>query len=87
MRSLFAAWNLFRPGGRIHVSRESWKLDPTLLWKLLRLSGTGFSNFWLQRRVGRLLMPIMAGFGDVAIAGYVIALRVVMFACFRAWIE
>ena len=29
-------------------------------------------------------MPIMAGFGDVAIAGYVIALRVVMFALLPA---
>ncbi|MBK8304998.1 MAG: hypothetical protein IPK98_17035 [Chloracidobacterium sp.] len=29
-------------------------------------------------------MPIMAGFGEVAIAGYVIALRVVMFALLPA---
>ena len=38
---LFAAWHLVRPGGRIHVHRESWRFDPTLLWKLLRLSSTG----------------------------------------------
>src|SRR4051794_25239957 len=30
----FAAWNLFRPGGRIHVDRDSWRFDPKLLWKL-----------------------------------------------------
>jgi Na+-driven multidrug efflux pump len=80
---LFAAWNLFRPGGRIHVSRESWKLDPTLLWKLLRLSGPGFPASCCNGELDAL-MPIMAGFGDVAIAGYVIALRVVMFALLPA---
>jgi len=81
---LFAAWNLFRPGGRIHVSRESWKLDPTLLWKLLRLSGTGVFQLLVATASWTALMPIMAGFGDVAIAGYVIALRVVMFALLPA---
>jgi putative MATE family efflux protein len=81
---LFAAWNLFRPGGRIHVSRESWKLDPTLLWKLLRLSATGVFQLLVATASWTALMPIMAGFGDPAIAGYVIALRVVMFALLPA---
>jgi putative MATE family efflux protein len=81
---LFAAWNLFRPGGRIHVSRESWKLDPSLLWKLLRLSATGVVQLLIATASWTALMPIMAGFGDVAIAGYVIALRVVMFALLPA---
>ena len=81
---LYAAWNLFRPGGRIHVSRASWKLDPTLLWKLLRLSSTGVFQLLVATASWTALMPIMAGFGDVAIAGYVIALRVVMFALLPA---
>ena len=81
---LYAAWNLFRPGGRIHVSRESWRFDPTLLWKLLRLSGTGVFQLLVATASWTALMPIMAGFGEVAIAGYVIALRVVMFALLPA---
>ncbi|MEO8573771.1 MAG: MATE family efflux transporter [Pyrinomonadaceae bacterium] len=81
---LFAASYLFRPGGRIHVSRESWKLDPTLLWKLLRLSATGVFQLLVATASWTMLMPIMAGFGDPAVAGYVIALRVVMFALLPA---
>jgi putative MATE family efflux protein len=81
---LFAAWYLFRPGGRIHVSRESWRLDATLLWKLLRLAATGVFQLLIATASWTALMPIMAGFGDVAIAGYVIALRVVMFALLPA---
>ena len=81
---LFAASYLFRPGGRIHVSRESWRFDPTLLWKLLRLSATGVIQLLIATASWTALMPIMAGFGEVAIAGYVIALRVVMFALLPA---
>jgi putative MATE family efflux protein len=81
---LFAAWHLMRPGGRIHVSRESWRFDPKLLWKLVKLSSTGVFQFLIATASWTALMPIMAGFGEVAIAGYVIALRVVMFALLPA---
>ena len=80
----FAAWHLFRPGGRIHVDRESWRFDPKLLWKLIKLSATGVLQLLIATASWTALMPIMAGFGEVAIAGYVIALRVVMFALLPA---
>lgn len=81
---LYAAWSLFRPGGRIHVDRESWRFDPKLLWKLIKLSSTGVFQLLIATASWTALMPIMAGFGEVAIAGYVIALRVVMFALLPA---
>jgi putative MATE family efflux protein len=80
----FAAWSLFRAGGRIHVSRDSWRFDPRLLWKLVRLSSTGVFQLLIATASWTALMPIMAGFGEAAIAGYVIALRVVMFALLPA---
>ncbi len=80
----YAAWNLFRPGGRIHLDRESWRFDPKLLWKLAKLSSTGVFQLLIATASWTALMPIMAGFGEVAIAGYVIALRVVMFALLPA---
>lgn len=80
----YAAWNLFRPGGRIHVHRDSWKLDVGLLWRLVKLSATGVIQLLIATASWTALMPIMAGFGEAAIAGYVIALRVVMFALLPA---
>ena len=77
---LFAASMLFRPGGRIHIDRKSWMIDSELLWRLIRLASTGVFQLLIATASWTALMPIMAGFGDVAIAGYVIALRVVMFA-------
>jgi putative MATE family efflux protein len=81
---LYAAWYLFRAGGRIHVNRESWRLDPALLWKLAKLSSTGVLQLLIATASWTALMPIVAGFGKEAIAGYVIALRVVMFALLPA---
>jgi putative MATE family efflux protein len=80
----YAAWNLFRPGGRIHVDRNSWVFDGALLWRLIKLSSTGVFQLLVATASWTALMPIMAGFGEVAIAGYVIALRVVMFALLPA---
>ena len=81
---LFAAWHLFRPGGRIHVDRESWKLDIGLLWKIVKLSSTAVFQFLIATASWSALIVIIAGFGEEAIAGYVIALRVVMFALLPA---
>jgi putative MATE family efflux protein len=81
---LYASWRLFRPGGRIHVDRESWLLEPALLWKLARLSSTAVVQMLIATASWTALMPIVAGFGEEAIAGYVIALRVVMFALLPA---
>jgi len=80
----YAAWHLFRPGGRIHVSRANWILDTSLLTKLAKLSSTAVFQLLVATASWTALMPIMAGFGEVAIAGYVIALRVVMFALLPA---
>jgi putative MATE family efflux protein len=76
----YATWHLLRPDGRIHVSRASWMLDTSLLAKLVKLSSTAVFQLLVATASWTALMPIMAGFGEVAIAGYVIALRVVMFA-------
>ncbi len=80
----YAGWHLFRPGGRIHVSRASWMLDTELLARLVKLSSTAVFQLLVATASWTALMPIMAGFGEVAIAGYVIALRLVMFALLPA---
>lgn len=77
---LFAAWFMFRPGGRIHVHRQSWKLDVGLLWNMVILSASAVLQFTIATASWSALVRVIAGFGSEAIAGYVIALRVVMFA-------
>lgn len=77
---LFAAWTMFRPGGRIHVHSASWRFDPSLLWRIIKLSSTAVLQFLIATASWSALVRVISGFGSEAIAGYVIALRVVMFA-------
>lgn len=80
MGVVYASWTLFRPGGRIHVHRESWALDPALLWRIVKLSASAVLQFLIATASWSALVRVVAGFGSEAIAGYVISLRVVMFA-------
>lgn len=80
----FAAWNLFRHGGRIHVDRKSWQFDPRLLWKLLKLSASAMFQFLIATASWSALVRVVAVFGSEALAGYGIALRVIMFALLPA---
>lgn len=80
----FAAWNLFRPGGRIHLTRESWRFDTGLLWRLVRLSATAVFQFLIATASWSALVRVVAVFGSTALAGYGITLRIIMFALLPA---
>jgi len=77
---LFAAWYLFRKSGRITIRAEDWKIDFRLLWNLVKLSASAVLQFTIGTASWVGLMRVVSSFGSEAIAGYTIAIRVVMFA-------
>jgi putative MATE family efflux protein len=82
---IYAAWMLFgRTNGRLHVRREPWTFDPKLLISLLRLSGTAVLQFLVSTASWSVLVTIIAGFGTIALAGYQIGLRVIIFVLLPA---
>lgn len=81
---LYAAWNLFKPSGRITIEKKHWKFDPKLLWKLVKLSATAVIQFTIGTASWSVLVRVVAGFGSEAIAGYVIGMRVILFALLPA---
>ncbi len=80
----YAAWCLFRPSGRITIEKNHWTFDPKLLWKLVKLSATAVVQFTVATASWSVLVRVVAGFGSEAIAGYIIGLRVIMFALLPA---
>ncbi len=82
----YAAWALFARsnGGRIEIRRQHWKVDPKLLWSLVRLSSTAVLQFVIATASWTGLVVIIAGFGTVAVAGYQIGLRVIVFVILPA---
>ncbi len=77
----YAAWALFfrDNGGRIEIRRAHWAFAPKLSWSLIRLSSVAVLQFLISTASWSGLVVIMAGFGSLAIAGYQIGLRVIVF--------
>ena len=82
---LFALAQFFRQSGRVHISARHLKLDPGLMLKLVRLSGSGTFQVLIGTASWIGLVRILAGFGSTAIAGYTIAIRIVLFALLPSW--
>lgn len=81
---LFAAFWLVRAGGRITIRKEHWQIDKDLLWNLLKIAAPAILQFTVATASWSALVRVVAGFGSEAIAGYVIGLRVIVFALLPA---
>jgi putative MATE family efflux protein len=76
---------LIRGMGRLNVQPRHWRLDLPLMWKLMRLSATATLQTFIGMASWIGLVRIIAIFGSGALAGYTIAIRIVMFALLPAW--
>ncbi len=81
---LFAAWWLFRAGGRITIRKEHWKFDSEILSSLVKIAAPAVLQFTIATASWSVLIWVVSGFGSAAIAGYTIGLRVIMFVLLPA---
>src|SRR5688572_4306578 len=82
---LFGLMQFMRQSGRIRLHRHHLRLDPGLMLKLVRLSGTGTFQVLVGTASWIGLVRILATFGSEALAGYTIAIRIVLFALLPSW--
>jgi putative MATE family efflux protein len=78
--ALFALWRLTRSDGRIPVARRHLKLDLRLMGQIIRLAGSATVQMLVATASWTALARILAVFGSPVLAGYTVALRVVVFA-------
>ena len=76
---------LTRPGGRVTIARRHLRLEPAAMWRLVRLSGTATLQVFVATASWIGLVRVLATFGDAALAGYTIAIRIVIFALLPSW--
>lgn len=81
----FALYRLFQPGHHIQVRREHVQLDPVLMGRVLRLSGNATLQVFIGTASWIGLIRILSRFGSAALAGYTIAIRIIVFALFPSW--
>src|SRR6201997_812088 len=82
---LFQLWQLASRDSRVRIQRRHFRFELDALGQMLRLAGNGT----LQNLVGTAswigLVRIISQSGSAALAGYTIAIRVVIFAILPAW--
>ena len=66
--------------GRVHVERRHLKVVPAVMWSVCRMSGTGLLQILLSTTAWIGLVRVIASFGSVAMAGYTIGIRTILFA-------
>ena len=78
-------WLLFNGRGRVKLKARHMFIQVKVLWQLIRLSlgGIGQSLITTTSWIG--LVRIIAEFGQEALAGYTIAIRVIIFTLLPSW--
>jgi len=82
---LYQLYRLWRGDGRVVIRRDHIALKPAVMKSLLRLSGTGTFQVFVGMASWIGLTRINASFGTDALAGYQIAIRIIIFALLPSW--
>jgi len=77
---LYQFYLLFFSRKRIHLTRIHLKLDLNVMWKLIKISLGGIGQNLIATSSWIGMVRIISVFGSVALAGYTIAIRIVIFA-------
>ncbi len=82
---LFQFYVLFRYNQRIHLVLSDFKLKFRIIASLIRLSYGGIGQYLIATSSWIILVRILSEFGDEAVAGYQIAIRIVVFSILPSW--
>ena len=72
-------------GHRLAVRAEHWRFDPVVIGNIIRLSGTATLQFMIGTASWIFLVRVLSTFGSVAVAGYTVAIRLVIFGILPSW--
>jgi putative MATE family efflux protein len=78
-------YRLLRGSERIRILRRQIQVNFTVLLRLLRVSLTGILQFAIAHTSWIGLVRIVSIFGSAALAGYTIAIRIVIFIILPSW--
>ena len=82
---LMQLWVLFHGAKHIRVAYSQLRFRAGLMWRLVRVSLGGIAQLVIATSSWIGLVRIMSEFGSVALAGYTIAVRIMVFTFMPAW--
>ncbi len=82
---LYQFYRLLKGTERIHVLWRHVRLNVRVMLRLLRVSSTGILQFAIANASWIVLVRIISLFGAASVAGYTIAIRIVVFFILPSW--
>jgi putative MATE family efflux protein len=82
---LYQFYRLLKGTERIHVLTRHIRLRLDVLWRLVRVSITGILQFAIAHTSWIALVRIISSFGASALAGYTVAIRILIFIILPSW--
>ena len=82
---LYQLFILFQGRGRIKIGAGQFRLDPAVMGRLLKLSLGGFLQYLIPTGSWTALVRMTATFGSASVAGYSLAVRILIFAVLPSW--
>ena len=82
---LYQFYRLLKGSERIHILVRHLRLNVRVMLRLLRVSLTGILQFAIANASWIVLVRIISIFGAAAVAGYTIAIRIVVFFILPSW--
>ena len=82
---LYQFYRLLRGTERIRIFRQQLRVDLDVLLRLVRVSLTGILQFAIAHTSWIGLVRIVSLFGSAALAGYTIAIRILIFIILPSW--
>ena len=82
---LYQFYRLMKGTERIRIPLSLLRLNPRVMWRLIRVSLTGILQFAIANTSWIALVRIVSIFGAAALAGYTIAIRIVIFVILPSW--
>jgi len=82
---VYQLYKLTDQQGALRVGRPELRFEPALSLRLFRVSGIAIFQYLISTASFIGMIRILAIFGDVALAGYTIGVRVIIFVLLPAW--
>jgi putative MATE family efflux protein len=83
--AVFAFSRLIRKGGRFEMRWEHFRIELPVMARLMRLSATGTFQVFIGMASWIGLVRTISTFGTNALAGYIVGIRVILFALLPSW--
>lgn len=76
---------LFGDRSVVKMGARAWIVDWVMQQRIVRIAANGAFQYLIASASWVFLMRIVAGFGDAAVAGYTVAIRLILFTMLPAW--